>query len=216
MPLLQLFTSGNSTIGLWEITETEEELLSFTQLPEVLEEAAKLKNLVRRTEFLASRILVQELQKHLNLPLELPKKDENGCPCLHHCNYRISLSHTTGMAAAIITTDKAAGIDLEPIREQILKLAPKFLSEQEQQQQVQNDALKTTLYWSIKETIYKLYSKKKLLFAQHMQVHDFEPDLKGGTAFATLRINELNKTYRVGYQLIKNLALTWSTATADD
>ncbi len=213
MPLLQLFSTQNATIGLWEITETEDELLALTELPKVREEAAKLKNQVRRAEFLASRILVQELQKHLKLPLELPQKDENGCPCLHQCSYKISLSHTTGMAAAVLTTGQAAGIDLEPVREQILKLAPKFLAVEELQH-VQNNPLKTTLYWSIKETIYKLYSKKKLLFAKHMQVQPFEPETKGGTAFATLSVNNTKTAYLIEYRLLNNLVLTWCTATA--
>jgi 4'-phosphopantetheinyl transferase len=208
MPLLQFFTSGNAAIGLWEISESEKELLALTELEAVKTNAAELKNQVRRTEFLASRILLQEVQKKLNLPVELPFKDDNGCPCLQQCNHKISLSHTTGMAAVIVTAGKAAGIDLEPTREQILKLAPKFLSEEELQE-AKNDVLYTTICWSIKETIYKLYSKKKLLFAKHMRVHAFGPDPKGGTAFATLSVNNTTETYPIEYRLVNNLVLTW-------
>ena len=208
MPLLQIFNFKNATIALWEITESEDELQQLAEHSEMKDEAAKLKNAVRRREFLASRILVQELQKKLELPVELPQKDENGSPCLHQCAYKISLSHTEGMAAAILTTGKAVGIDLEPIREQILRLAPKFLSDEEFVQ-ANSNPLHTTLIWSIKETIYKLYSKKKLLFAKHMRVQDFTPDPKGGTAFATLSVNNTTETYLVEYRLLNNLVLTW-------
>ena len=211
MPLLETFASGNAQIGLWQITETEEELLQLTHSEQIAQEVGQFKSGLRRCEFLASRLLVLQMLQKAYLPSALLRKDAFGKPFLHESPHSLSLSHTTGMAAAILSEAPATGLDLEPVKPAILRIKQKFLSSAEQEN-VQENAQLATLYWSIKETIYKLHGKRKLLFKEHMLVQPFTPNSKGGTAFATLIADGQEITYPVQYQIRDELVLTWCNA----
>jgi 4'-phosphopantetheinyl transferase len=67
------------------------------------------------------------------------------------------------------------GIDIEKQREKILKIAHKFTPFEEYKTIANADALisKLTIVWGAKESLYKIFGKKKLLFLHHIYIEDF-------------------------------------------
>lgn len=72
----------------------------------------------------------------------------------------ISISHTRGYAAVLLTDAPAAGVDIEYRSDRVESIATRFIRPDE--------AAETTdeklVLWSAKETVYKLFSEDRLLF----------------------------------------------------
>jgi phosphopantetheinyl transferase len=88
----------------------------------------------------------------------------------------ISITHSFTFTAIIISDDLHVGIDIEKQREKILKIAHKFTPFEEYKTIANVDALisKLTIVWGAKESLYKIYGKKKLLFLHHIYIEDFK------------------------------------------
>ena len=67
------------------------------------------------------------------------------------------------------------GIDIEMQRDKIVRIAHKFTPLQEYKTIANHNALvsKLTIVWGAKESLYKIYGKKKLLFLHHIYIEDF-------------------------------------------
>ena len=88
----------------------------------------------------------------------------------------ISISHSFTFTAIVLSEDAPVGIDIEKQREKILKIAHKFTPFEEYKTIANVDALirKLTIVWGAKESLYKIYGKKKLLFLHHIYIEDFK------------------------------------------
>ena len=100
--------------------------------------------------------------------------DEFGKPHLKDGKF-ISITHSYTFSGIIISETCPVGIDIEKQREKILKIAPKFTPFEEYKTIANVDALvrKLTIVWGAKESLYKIYGKKKLLFLHHIFIEDF-------------------------------------------
>ena len=118
------------------------------------------------------------------------------------CNINISISHTRGYAAIILSNDDNAAIDMEYIDPRVLRITSKFLKKEELNEiqlygdiNTANDKIKDNrlikalLYWCAKETIFKYYSDSRLTFE----------DIKVGPVFLDDKKNEF-----YSYNLINN------------
>ena len=67
------------------------------------------------------------------------------------------------------------GIDIEMQRDKIVKIAHKFTPIEEYKSIANHDALvsKLTIVWGAKESLYKIYGKKKLRFLENIYIEDF-------------------------------------------
>ena len=158
---------------LRSITEDESVLrqnLPLTQSE--LEELDTIRHPAQRVEWVACRVAVQQLTQELGLDYVGLKKDKYGKPHLINAPWHISLSHTTGWAAAIIHKSRPVGIDVEPIREQFKRVVPRVLSESEIAHAAR-DIGRLAIYWCAKEALYKLYGKRELTFREHLYVEPF-------------------------------------------
>ncbi|MGK0413835.1 MAG: 4'-phosphopantetheinyl transferase [Polaribacter sp.] len=101
--------------------------------------------------------------------------DEFGKPHLKNGKF-ISITHSFTFTAIIISDDLHVGIDIEKQREKILKIAHKFTPFEEYKTIANVDALisKLTIVWGAKESLYKIYGKKKLRFLHHIYIEDFK------------------------------------------
>tara|TARA_R110002126_G_scaffold291479_2_gene453050 strand:- start:11773 stop:12399 length:627 start_codon:yes stop_codon:yes gene_type:complete len=101
--------------------------------------------------------------------------DEFGKPHLKDGKF-ISITHSFTFTAIIISNDLHVGIDIEKQREKILKIAHKFTPIEEYNTIANVDAKisKLTIVWGAKESLYKIYGKKKLLFLHHIYIDDFK------------------------------------------
>lgn len=146
----------HTTLLVWKITETEEQLQS--QLPEsVLETIANknYKSKSRRLEVMATYAL---LTSHLKTPSVIIDHNSNGQPLLD--GFHISISHTNGYACVLLSTQKVVAIDIEYRSDRIERIRSKFLRSDEPFTSIEE----LLLVWSAKETLYKYFSEDDLMY----------------------------------------------------
>ncbi len=137
-----------------------------------LDELALIRHPAQRTEWLACRVAIRQLVEQLGGVYTGLYKDEYGKPHLRGLPWSISLSHTTGWAAAVLHQSRPFGIDIEPIREQFQRVVPRTLSASE----IAHAAglpERLAVYWCAKESLYKLYGKRQLTFREHLHIDPF-------------------------------------------
>ncbi len=146
------------------------------------------------------------LEKLFNKTVELSYNDD-GKPELHHENCHISISHSHDKLAIICNKQEPTGIDIELIRDKVLNIQDKFLSDIEIEN-AKNNVDKLILYWGAKEALFKLYSLKEIVFADHLFVHDLE--LKNeGTLIAEIRLETFHKKLRLHYEKLEDYMLVY-------
>ena len=169
MPLLKIHSLGKEQCwALWHITETEE-VLSFASMESCPEE---ITNSQKRLEWLASRALIKSMLENTGLDYNGLRKDEFGKPFLKKHNHHISLSHSYPYVAAQLDRLQSVGIDLEQPKEKLKPIADRVFS-REEVMGAGEDITKLCIYWCAKESLYKLYGKRNLLFTDHLRVMPF-------------------------------------------
>src|SRR5690554_688105 len=140
-------------------------------------------------EWKGARIAIKSALDSLKLPYPGFYKDEHGKSHLMDHYGHVSLTHSQGLAAAIFHKEMPVGIDLDFVREKVLRLGPKFLDASEIDF-LDDDPLLYTIAWSAKETIYKCQGRKGISLRENILLQPFHKDqkvLKGkvyGTDFA--------------------------------
>ncbi len=144
-----IYPNKNSIVIIWKINE------SLSALQNMTKEKSNIKNIIKRKEFYASRILIENLCKSFNIRYYGIIKNDSGKPYLKNRTENISISHSFPYVAGILNEEKKCGIDIEKIQKKILKINHKFLSKSELNK-IKNNTKKNTIYWSAKESLYKL------------------------------------------------------------
>jgi len=194
MPLIKIHHTGKqSAWALWFISEGEDEISSV--LKEKLEN--NIIHPIKRREWLAGRMILQQLTKHFGLEYQGTAKDELGKPYLKNLPHHISLSHSYPYVAAQIDLHQEIGIDLEQPKQKLLTIAHRILAPGELKDAGQ-DVVKHCVYWCAKESMYKAYGKKGLFFSDHLHVEPFtlknSGDIRGTINFDNDK-RELTMTY---------------------
>lgn len=173
MALYKTLTVSNSTkVLIWKIEESIDELKDGITLSENSSVRLKsMKSELHQKGFLS----IRHLLKNVNLVDSDLVYDEFGKPHLKDGRF-ISITHSFTFTGIIISDDVPVGIDIEKQRDKILKIAHKFTPIEEYKTIANHDALvsKLTIVWGAKESLYKIYGKKKLLFLHHIYVADFK------------------------------------------
>lgn len=168
-----------SSWGVWQIEESEEELLQLlnpTKSDQIHFESIQHDRI--RLESVASRMIVKSLVERLGVEYQGIFKNKNGKPFLYNSQYHISYSHTERFAAAIIHNDRPCGIDMEHIQEKMFRVSTRFLSISELED-THNDLEKISIYWCAKEAMYKLYNLKEAEFKGNLKIAPFEKQESG-------------------------------------
>lgn len=166
-----LTTSSSTRIFIWKIEESIEELIKGITLSKNSATRLKLmKSELHQKGFLS----IRHLLKSAGLVDADLIYDEFGKPHLNNGKF-ISISHSFTFTAIIVSDDLPVGIDIEKQRDKILKIAHKFTPIEEYKTIANHDALvsKLTIVWGAKESLYKIYGKKKLLFLHHIYIEEF-------------------------------------------
>jgi len=211
MPLRQIRElNPHVYLGFWEITESPEELSALLNKyigpnPAVV---PTFTHAARQRQWLASRVLAYSLlQKFTPEPLLL-QTDANGKPIVPASAYQVSISHCRDLAAVIVSDGVEVGIDIEFISPKVMRVADKFMVAAEKKD-ANEDIEKTLIYWSGKETLYKLYSKKRLLFKEHLFINSFNK-VQAGTLTAQIAAPDCQKNYHLHYEIWDQHILTYS------
>jgi phosphopantetheinyl transferase len=168
MPIIQHTNlNQNTVLAVWKIDESREEL--FMALTDRISDAGK--NLHDNIHWLASRVLLQNLFTESTIEL---RKDEFNKPSLLIDNkpHLVSITHSYGYAAVMVSTKHTVALDLEKIDERVNRVARKFIRADEAFAQ-HHFTEYYTIIWSAKETLYKYYGKKELDFLENLQILPF-------------------------------------------
>jgi phosphopantetheinyl transferase len=119
----------------------------------------------------------------------------------------ISITHSHAKLAIMVNSKEHTGVDVELIRDKVLNIRHKFLSEREQKF-AGNDVEKLTVLWAAKEAIYKAYGLKEIDFAKHMSVEEF--DNTNDLFYGTLQKNEIKQRYLLKKEKHDNYILVYT------
>lgn len=158
--------------AIWKIEETEQELSARLQLNnDECEKLARLSKGKRTLHWLATRVLLRYLLRTDNY-ISCPS-DQNGKPYLPDYPYEISLTHSYDYAGVLMSSAGPCGLDLEIVKDKVLRIKEKFLSEEELSF-IQPDNIEQ-LYacWCAKEAVYKLQGNKGVSFLGNMRILPF-------------------------------------------
>src|SRR5574344_2126083 len=189
MPLFLTHTEADYKYAIWHLNEPLSTL--YRQLPNpehnINEAEKRFKSEHRRYEFAAVRVLLhimlQEEQNNASLSIdELSRictnasgEDEqisylpSGRPYLENQKYHISISHTHGYVAVILSRDYQVGIDVEQVRTKAYSLQSRFVRSDE----VADSLTKILLHWSAKETAFKIIDQPDTSFLDHLYIAPF-------------------------------------------
>ena len=162
----------NTKVLIWKIEESMSQLFSNVSLQTQSNDRLKsMRSEIHQKGFLSIRHLLKDVG-YTDADLFY---DQFGKPHLHDGNH-ISITHSFTFTAIIISKDGPVGIDIEKQRDKIVKIAHKFTPFEEYKTIANHDALvsKLTIVWGGKESLYKIYGKKKLLFLHHIYIEDFK------------------------------------------
>jgi phosphopantetheinyl transferase len=199
MPLVyQQNINAVTKMGVWHIAETED---FFATVPLQKE----ITHWHKRLQHLAGRFLLQEL--YPDFPLQLIKIASTRKPFLENEAYHFSISHCKDYAAVLISKTQRAGVDIEQVSEKIGAIIPKFLTSEEFFLLPRGAIEKTaTLFWSVKESVYKWQGTGGTDFKEHIRVQKFTGNLNEGIVFCLFKGTV---KLRVHYLFFNDNFLTW-------
>ena len=204
MPLV--FDQAVGTVSrllLWDITESESELHAAVALqPARSTRLAGMQSELHRRGFLAIRhLLAQAGYTDADLIYS-----PSGKPQLADGRF-ISISHSHHLAGILIS-DYNVGLDIELVREKILRIAPKFLSPVELQWCATQDTTQVTLLWCVKEAVFKVKDQVGISFKDHIHTSAFSPSTWQSTA--ELHWQNQIETFPIYGQLHGDYALVYT------
>ena len=131
--------------------------------------------------------------------------------------WSISISHTRGWVALILSTDFQVGIDIEYTSDRVSKVVDRFIREDEQRETLSQQFFN----WSAKETVYKLFSEQKLDYFD-MRLHALPSEIDtvldgnihvvkdGKEGSVMVDVLKANGAVAVHYELTPDYVLTYS------
>lgn len=188
MPIINdFFTPTSCQLAVWHIDESIDKLERFRSLSiSQSEELLQRKTDGAKKGFIAVRMALESLGISLH-DLTINAKGEPQLP-----NAFCSLSHCKDYAIAVVG-DAPLGIDVESYREQIVRIAPKFVHLNEQNFISSDKAIpQLTRLWTAKEAIYKAMCHPGLALATQIEVAPFTLSDTSGSAAVYLADKQLS------------------------
>lgn len=152
----------------------------------------------RRKEVLSVLLLIHQM---LEEDVEL-YHDEAGCPYLSN-GKNISISHTCGCAAVIISDCHNVSIDIEYLDDRVGRIIGRVLRDDEQA----DTLIEKLLHWCTKETLYKLYPSDKLGF---MDIKILSANGTGTSGVVLADNLKRHESVSVHYRVFCNFVLTYA------
>lgn len=207
MPNYAHHTFEGGGVAIWHITETSAEL--YAQLATHRYDASlqSMTNEGRRAEWVAVRLLVQQL---FGSECEVAYHP-TGRPYLKDCDVHISISHTRGYAAVAYSTKGPIGLDIEHISDRVERIASRFTTQAEASYIDVHDEHERLMYhlinWSAKETLYKLYDAPTMAeFKAAFHVAPYQLS-ESGLLTATVSTGD---EVKVCYRVSSDFVCTWA------
>ena len=205
--ILKKELANDCILGVWEITEDINELISIHKFNKADQAFFnKLNKQSRKLEWITTRILLNKL-------LPENKKiiyNKNEKPYLSDNSYKIGISHSKKMVTLILSQKHDVAIDIENVlSERVNKVISKFLSEKEIKSiNSQNKTSQLYIYWCAKETLYKIFNKKNLNFKENVFIEPFNLK-KEGNFVGNIIAQELINRFSLNYFFLNNFVIVW-------
>ena len=197
---------NEAEIGVWQITETEEELKELSSTPtDEMEEISFIRSESLRKQRLAVRALLNTM---FDDKVYLSHHD-NGKPYIENNPINISIAHTAKYVAVILHEEENVGIDIESLDRDFSVVEKKALSEDEiedLEDEKRNEQL--AIYWCAKEAIFKLLSRYNVDFAEQIEVERFRPRGEGELE-ATFTYKDEEEEFDLEYITFDRHVLVW-------
>ena len=198
---------NEAIIGVWQITETEQELIELSSTPtDEMEEISFIRSESLRKQRLAVRALLNTL---FDEKVYLSHHD-NGKPYLENNPTNISITHTEKYVAVILHDEEDCGIDIESMDRDFSAVEKKALSEDEiddLEQDKRNEQL--AIYWCAKEAIFKLLSVYNLNFAEQIEVERFRVRGEGQLEATFIDKDDDEEEFDLEYMTFDRHVLVW-------
>ncbi|WP_151088292.1 4'-phosphopantetheinyl transferase family protein [Hymenobacter baengnokdamensis] len=173
---------GGAHLGLWHLTEAPAALwLQLADAPAYVLLLPARADGLRQAQWLAGRVLVQQLLAATATPASPLRNDDTGRPFLAGPGRppAVSLSHSGEWVAALLAPPgTAVGIDVEIVRDKAQRIGPKFLNQHEiaclpnihlaNSDPCAASIALFSLLWSAKETLYKLAGRRGIIFRENL------------------------------------------------
>ena len=208
MPVFYQQTIDRHTkLGIWKIEEAEQFFLETVPLQSEITHPHK------RMQHLAGRYLLRYLFP--DFPYDLIRIADTRKPFLINDIYHFSISHCGDFAAAIVSSQKRVGVDVEIFSQKIERVKDKFINKVEENTMVHfapsNHLNKyLTLMWSCKESIFKWYGSGQVDFKKHMQMQAIHFDERKDVVLSDFLFSkERPKLLKLRSVFLEKFVLSW-------
>lgn len=198
---------NKAEVSVWQITETEQELIALSSVPtDEMEEISLIRSEAQRKQKLAVRALLNEVfeeKVYLN-------HHDNGQPYLENCITNISITHTNKYVAIITHDELDLGIDIESLDRDFSAVEQKALSEEEIEdldEDKKHEQL--AIYWCTKEAIFKRMSQNRVDFAEQIEVEKFNPKGEGELEATFIHKDGHEEEFELEYITFDRHVLVW-------
>jgi len=204
MPLFKTIKHKEQThILVWRITETLDELKQGISL---VESSVKRLENTHSEQHQKGFVSIRQLLKIMGYADADLFYTADGKPHLKD-GKRISITHSFDFSAIIIS-DFAVGIDIEMNREKILKIAPKFMSEEWDFYDENQGVEFLTVIWGAKESLYKIHPDGGLLFKEHLPIEPFQ--LKDGKTKGWIKKDKYYEFFCIYFESFEGYTLVFA------
>jgi len=191
-------------LAIWKIEEPEEFFLAKVPLSRPIIHPNK------RLQHLAGRYLLPFLFP--DFPNEEVEIADTRKPFLPDERYHFSISHCSNYAAAIVSSHKRVGVDVELVTSRVEKIKHKFLHPSEvrfvNSQPSSEQVNLLTILWSAKEAMYKWYGLGEVDFSEMMRTFPFKLKADGEIEAAFMK-DDFQKKLTLHYKLNNGLSMVW-------
>tara|TARA_Y100000746_G_scaffold232796_1_gene251696 strand:- start:20134 stop:20760 length:627 start_codon:yes stop_codon:yes gene_type:complete len=208
MPIIRTIRpNDNTVVGIWNITESIDDLSSQVVLSSKSKELLKnRKASIHKLQFLSIRAILLEFgysDKDLSYI--------NNTPILNN-GKKISISHSN-LFSCVIISDFKVGIDVQEFNNKINTIAKKFIG-YEALYVKDNDIQIISIIWNIKESIYKIAEIIGLDYKNHLLVIPF--NINDDFTYSWLIYKKRKERYISYFFTIENYSFAYLIHTCDE
>lgn len=199
-----LYHSENKGVyryGIWKTEEDEQTLQEFSGC----HTPSQILNPTRRIEYLAVRSLAKTMGADPKSILYLL----SGKPFFIDGKLNISISHTKGYVAVLLSRTKYSAIDIEARSDRVLRVRKKFMHTEEENSLHGSGTDEVTgllLHWCAKEALFKAIPYEGINFVSELRIKDFIFSGNVGS-FRAISLRD-DCTFNVDYRAEKDFVLT--------
>lgn len=182
------------------------ELFTFLQKHKIdLSELHALSNEARQIEWMTIRgILIDFVKDFTDITY-----DDHRKPHLVNSNHHLSISHSHHMVAIAIDQNKVCGIDIQHLTPKIEHIKEKFLNANELLKSKNANEVLLTLYWSVKEALFKVYGKKDIFLKDNISVNELTFNGKEGTAIGQIHTEGYESSHQLQLKMVNDYIMAY-------